>query len=123
MLRLSPTDHIISSFVTGKKTSLLFATQNSKVIVRETGWVEKPLSGKGRGQPVFSQTRREAGARLVGAAAVETGDWGMALDRDGSVTVYAVEDIIAAGSLGGSTSEIVEFVTFSAPQTRQVGEG
>jgi DNA gyrase/topoisomerase IV subunit A len=98
-LRLSATDHIVSTFVTGQKPSLLVFTQNGRVIHREMGWVEPSNAFKTRGQPVFSRERRESGGRAVGAAAVDGEDWGAVLSSDGLLTVYKMTDLFAAGTL------------------------
>jgi len=115
-LKLSATDHIVSGFSMAKKKSFAVITQNGKVIIREAAWLEKPVSAKGRGQPIFSPARREAGVRVIGAAAVDENDWGAALCSDGCVTAHRLSDLIAAGSLGESSSEktYLEFVLFNA---------
>lgn len=116
MLRLSPTDHITSSFVFGGKPSLVAVTQNGKVLVREVSWLEQPVSAKTRGQPIFSQSRRDAGVRLAGAAAVDQGDWGAALLIDGQMIAYDVTEAMAAGALVGDYQDnsILEFVPFQS---------
>lgn len=132
MLRLSATDHITCGLVLGGKPSLLLVTSNGKAITREVGWLERGATPKGRGQPVFSQARREAGARIAGAAAVDGSEWGAALTRDGAITAYRISDLISAGALGGGEpgsdeadreergreergAEVLEFTTFLAP--------
>jgi DNA gyrase/topoisomerase IV subunit A len=98
-LRLSATDHIVATFVTGQKPSLLIVTQNGRVIHREAGWVEPSNAFKAKGQPVFSRERRESGVRAVGAAVVDSEDWGAALRSDGRLTIYKMSDLFAAGAL------------------------
>jgi DNA gyrase/topoisomerase IV subunit A len=83
VLRMSASDHIVTVFRTGKKTSLLVMTQIGRIIHREMSWLEPVNSFKTHGQAVFSQARREAGVRVVGAAAVEEKDWGALLVTDG----------------------------------------
>ena len=98
-LRLSASDHIVAAFVAGQKPSVLIVTQNGRVIHREAGWVEASNALKSKGQPVFSRERREAGVRVVGAAAVDENDWGVALRSDGAFTVRPMADIFSRGSL------------------------
>ena len=117
MMKLSATDYVVNSFVTGRNSTLLIVTQNGKVINRETAWLEKANSTKSRGQAVFSQSRREAGVRVAGASVVDVEDWGLALNNDGDLRIYKVTDLLADGSLSTdpSEAEITEFVTFSLP--------
>ena len=115
-LRLSATDHIVSGFVLGKKPNLVAVTRNGKAVVREVSWIEKAGSGKGRGQAIFSQARREAGVRLAGAAAADENDWGAALYADASVRAFRMKDVFASGALESDTeAEIAEFITFNTP--------
>lgn len=120
-LKLSATDHIVCGFSVAKKNSLAVITQNGKVVIREVGWLEKLVSSKSRGQPVFSQARRDAGIRVIGAAAVNEQDWGAALGDDGIVTAYRINDLSASGSLGEHSAEkqYMEFVLFhtAVPET------
>lgn len=124
-LRLSATDHIVSSFVIQKKPSFMIVTRNGKVVVRETGWLEKPASSKGRGQPIFSQSRREAGVRVAGAAAVGDGDWGVALWSDGRITAHSLTDVLATGTLldDSQGAEVLEFVPVGLAVSGKSGAG
>lgn len=115
IFKIGPTDYVVSSFVLGRKSSLLVMTHNGKAINREVGWLEKVNSFKGRGQPIFSSSRREAGVRVSGAAAVDDTDWAASLGADGSIRLYQVADLLQAGAVGDG-AEIAEFVTFSAPK-------
>ena len=89
-LRMAVTDYITSAFSVGRKPSLLFITNNGKALARESSWLEPAVSAKSRGQALFSAARREAGTRLVGAAAVDENDWAMALLSSGAVCCYRV---------------------------------
>jgi DNA gyrase/topoisomerase IV subunit A len=103
ILRLNITDHIINAFIVGtgdsSESSLLFVTQNGKVIQRDPEWLETASSYKTKGQPVFSQERREAGTRLVGAALARNEDWGITLRSDGRLILHTVGDLIGSGNL------------------------
>jgi DNA gyrase/topoisomerase IV subunit A len=109
-LRLSTTDHIVSSFAVGSRKTVIFVTENGKVIQREVGWMEAAASQKSRGQAVFSEERRKAGIRLVAAAAVDASDWCAALDTSGTLCLYAASDLLGAGSL--TTSEGASVAAF-----------
>lgn len=115
LVKLTNTDHIVSSFITNSKPSLVTVTQNGKAVIREATWIEKSASGKSRGQALFSQSRRDAGVRVVGAAAVDANDWGAALLKDGRVLACSMAEVVASGDVSGllSGAEIEEFVAFS----------
>jgi DNA gyrase/topoisomerase IV subunit A len=110
-LRLGPSDHVLTSFVTRGKDSLVLVTQTGKVIHREAAWLEPAASFKGRGQPAFSRARREAGVRLAGAAAVNESDWAAALDSQGRIWLHSIADLCSRGSLpaGEAGAEILSF--------------
>jgi hypothetical protein len=114
-LRLSVTDYIISAFAVGRKTGLLFVTNNGKAVVREIGWLEAAASTKSRGQSLLSTARREAGTRLAGAAAVDEHDWGVALLRSGALCSYRTSELSAFGALPdlGADDEVIDFCTFA----------
>lgn len=128
VLKLSTTDYLVTSFTlppnlgsaSGQKPaenlSILVLTQNGKVIHREASWLEKTTSYKTRGQAVFSQARREAGARIAGAVVVNEEDWSAALNSKGELTLHKVSDLLESGSLSNNSSlEITEFIAFHLP--------
>lgn len=113
-LKLGVTDYIVSGFPLAHKPSLLVVTQNGKAIHREVGWLEKSESNKSRGQAIISPARREAGARIIGAAAVDADDWSAVLRCDGKVLTYKVGDLFESGAFGETSDpELVDFVTFT----------
>ena len=104
-LQLGPADHIVATFaissagmVDRTQPSLLVVTQNGKAIQRDVSWLEPAGSFKSHGQPVFSKERRAAGVRVVGAAVVGAGDWGLALRSDGKLTAHKMADLFGSGS-------------------------
>jgi hypothetical protein len=99
MLQLSPTDHIVDGFGMGKKTWVVFVTQNGKLIHRDQDWLKAASSSRTRGQPVFSEERRKTGARLVGAAAVDETDACAFLDELGNLAVGSIKDLLESGSI------------------------
>ncbi len=117
VLRLGATDYIVSAFTESQKPSVVVVTDNGKVINRECGWLEPTESFKTRGQAVFSQSRRDAGVRVAGAAAVAPNDWGAALLSDGRVITSKMDDLLAAGSLpeAGDNARVMDFITFTLP--------
>jgi hypothetical protein len=120
VLRLSITDHIIAAFTVAARdpseSSLLFITQNGKVIQRHPDWLDTASSFKTKGQSIFSQERREAGVGLVGAALARDDDWGIALRSDGQLVIRKVGELIGSGTLlsGGSDTTLLGFTTFKA---------
>jgi DNA gyrase/topoisomerase IV subunit A len=110
--RPAPGDHIITAFTVRQKPSIVGITQNGKVLLRDVDWLELAESFKGRGQALFSKARREAGVRLVGAAAVEPADWAFSLDRTGYLSLHTAADMMAKGSTG-SGSDQAELLAFT----------
>jgi len=112
--RLGQSDHVVSTFTVQKKPSILAITQTGKVLYREAGWLEPALTLKAQGQALISQSRREAGIRLVGAAAVDEDDWGVILTTDGNFTLYKVSDTLGAGAvaLASPQSEVHALTVF-----------
>lgn len=123
-LKLAGADYVVNTFVTGGKSSLLVMTQTGKAIHRDIGWLEPASSLKTRGRPVYSQSRREAGVRVAGAAAVNEDDWGVTLDLEGRLTFYRMSDLFASGAVGPeeSQAEILWFSAFSSPGRDGEGE-
>lgn len=128
IVKLGPTDYIVSSFIAGNKPSFLVVTENGKVIHREMGWIDKANSFKSRGQALFSQARRDAGIRVAGSVAVTPEDWGLSLANDGRLVLHSAADLIAEGTLFGKTLDneqvpgILEFTSFTAAITRNSNE-
>lgn len=120
VIHLGITDHIVAAFVTSQKSSILFITQNGKAVHREVSWLEGAASFKTKGQPILSKERRQAGIRLVGAAAVDETDWGIFLDVDGTLSLHQLKDLLARGSVtsGQSTSSLLSFRAFNAPKVQ-----
>ena len=53
--------------------------------------------------------------RVIGAAAVDESDWGMALCSDGALMAYSIADLIAAGAVdeASQAAGLVSFTAFS----------
>jgi DNA gyrase/topoisomerase IV subunit A len=118
VIHLGITDHIVATFVASQKPSILFITQNSKAVHRDTSWLEPASSFKSKGQAILSKERREAGIRIVGAAPVEEADWGVFLDTDGTLSAYRLNDLLARGSVvtGQPAAQILSFSVFHMPE-------
>ncbi len=99
VIQLGVRDHIVSVFVVGHKPSLVFVTNNGKVVNREAGWLEPASSFKSRGQAILSKERREVGVRIVSAAPVEQTDWGVVLQADGGMVTHQVDKMLSSGSV------------------------
>ena len=115
VLRLNPADHVVSTFVMGERSSFLALTQNGKVFHRERDWLEPAEDAKSQARAILSKARRQAGMRVVGAAAVDEDDWGVALASSGGLRLYRIGDMFSAGSLleRDSEEQILSFVAFS----------
>jgi DNA gyrase/topoisomerase IV subunit A len=107
---ISATDHIVNTFMVRKKPYLMFVTNHGKAVYRDIQWLEQANTFRTQGQLLFSKNRRETGTWIVGAAAVDEKDWGVALTADGKLERHVVSDLFETGSLG--SSEIVDFVIY-----------
>lgn len=112
-VRLNTTDHIVTAFVQGRKKFIIVVTDTGKIIHREMSWLEPVETFRSKGQPIFSQSRREAGVRCAGAAAVNEDDWGIILLSNGEVRFSKIIDLITTGIIEGIPEEttVVDFVT------------
>ncbi len=120
VIQLGVRDHIVSAFVVGQKPALIFVTQNGKAVHRESGWLETASSFKSRGQAILSKERREAGVRIVAAAAVDETDWGVALQSDGALVTLQLDLLLAAGSVSTNQTggAVAGFSSFHKPEGR-----
>ena len=107
---ISATDHIVNTFMVKRKPYLLFVTNHGKAVYRDIQWLEQANTFRTQGQLLFSKNRRDTGTWIVGAAAVDEKDWGLALTADGKLELHRVSDLFETGSLG--SSEIVDFVIY-----------
>jgi len=116
-VNIGPLDHIVSAFNATARESLLFITSNGKALFREASWLEPAASLKVQAQSILSKNRLETGVKVIGAAAVNEPDWGIALDRTGQLHVFRVAELLAAGALPEVTSEIVDIAVFTGGQS------
>jgi DNA gyrase/topoisomerase IV subunit A len=114
-VKLEPTDHIIALFNTRAKSSLIFVTQNGKVIHRDLSWLEPATALKYKGQAILSKERRARGIRIVAAAPIVEDDWGAALLNDGNIYFYRLRDLFNTGSIleMNANAEVLSFTVFS----------
>jgi DNA gyrase/topoisomerase IV subunit A len=117
VIHLGITDHIVAAFAAGQKPSMVFITQNGKAVHRDIDWLEPASSFKTKGQPLLSKERREAGVRIVGAAAVDEIEWGILLYSDGVLKAHRLDELLAAGSIptGQPNASILSFSSFHLP--------
>jgi len=122
-MKLRATDYIVSSFAISSQQAVAAVTTTGKVIHREFSWVEPFTSFKSRGQALFSQSRRDAGVKIAGAASVREGDWGAAVHQDGRITLHRMEDLFADGAIPMQDSEawLIDFAVFSPMVSAQDG--
>jgi hypothetical protein len=123
-LRLSVTDYVLGAFAipagarqaASGRPELLFITNTGKAVQRDITWIEPAVSFKTRGQALVAPARRNAGTRLVGAALVSDGDWGVALLSDGRLVAHPVADLLSKGALPevADDLQVVSFAVFSA---------
>ena len=115
--RLGSTDHIISAFIERGRNFLLMITNDGKVIHRDLSWLEPAAQLKAKGKPVFSGRKREAGARIVGAALTDETDWAIFLTSAGDLIPWAVSDLFASGSVKmEGLPGIMEFTIIKNPK-------
>ena len=76
--------------------------------MKPAGWSQL-RTFKPRGQAIIPASRREAGVRLAGAAAVSPEDWGAALWSDGAITLHQAAELFASGALAAREAEVLMF--------------
>lgn len=103
-LRLSATDFTQAFFSYTPSQTLLFFTQNGKVLQREAPALELFKSAGSRGQGLISAPRLQQGVRFVGAAAASAGDAIVALSAEGHLTLHSAEQAAAEGALHPAAS-------------------
>ncbi len=112
ILQLGVSDYVVAAFSPATQAHLLVLTNNGKAIHRDLDWLEPAGSFKSRGQPAFSPSRREAGVRVVGAAAVDENDWGVVLNAAGGLCAVSVAELLASGAVSAA-EEAGELLAFS----------
>jgi DNA gyrase/topoisomerase IV subunit A len=115
---LNMNDYMVSALIFRQQPSLLILTQTGKAVHREVGWLETAGSLHSRGQPSYSKAHREAGTRVVGAAAVDEDDWTAVLFSDGSLVFYPVRYLFDHGAVleKDSTLQVLSFCAFRLPR-------
>lgn len=113
VLKLANTDHIAASFVLRQAPSLLAVSSNGKALHREAGWLAPTTTFRSAGKAIIPASRREAGVRLAGAAALSPDDWGVALWSDGALTLHQAQDLFASGSLGKRQADVLGFTVWN----------
>ena len=98
-MRLKPTDRMISAFKIPPEKTLLVVTQIGKAIQRTGEGLELVTDLERVGVALFSKSRRDAGVRVVGAAAVAESDWGLALHTNGQISLHSISQILANGTI------------------------
>jgi DNA gyrase/topoisomerase IV subunit A len=112
-MRLGKSDHLVAAFSTDAGESVIGMTQIGKVIHRTEANLEAATDLQRKGQMLFSTARRQAGVRVIGAGSVGQDDWGLALHKDGRITLHAVSELVGKGSIP-MDSELIDFITFQA---------
>ena len=98
-IKFNGLDYLAAAFAAPRGRPVLVMTQLGKLIHLAEDRLEPAGSLRSRGQPLFSQQRREKGARVVGAAAVQEADWTLALHRSGRLTLHSARALIDSGTL------------------------
>lgn len=111
-MRLEPTDHMVAAFVAPAEQSVLAMTQWGKVIHLTEDRLNPVANMRTKGQALFSQQRRQKGARLVSAASISEDDWGVALHLDGELTLHEIRVICDVGAIEAQ-SDLLAFATFT----------
>lgn len=111
-VRLKSADRVAAAFPLPPGKSVLVMTQIGKAIHRTEDSLEM-ISDLGRvGKALYSKTRREAGVRVIAAAAVAESDWGLAIHANGIVSLHAISEIFANGTIPVE-NELSAFTAFS----------
>jgi DNA gyrase/topoisomerase IV subunit A len=112
-LRLETTDHLVAAFVPTPGQDILAITQHGKAIHWAADRLEVARSSHTRGQALYSASRRQQGVRVVAAGSVSPSDWGVALHRNGQITLHAVQELLRSGALPVQ-DELLAFTFFNA---------
>jgi DNA gyrase/topoisomerase IV subunit A len=112
-MRLGNSDHLVAALSVSNRKSILVMTQIGKIIHRTADSLEMATDLKRKGRMLYSTARRERGVRVIGAAAVDQSDYGLALHQEGLVSLHSVAGLLNSGTLT-TESELLEFITFSA---------
>ncbi len=98
-ISLTANDYVVASFITGADESIIFVTQNGKVIHRDSESLELSKSPLAKGQTLISPARLEQGVRFVGAASVHETDSIAVLDVEGNLSLHVAGSMTGAGSI------------------------
>ena len=98
-IRLPATDFVVASFIAPPDQSMLFITQNGKVIQRESNNLELSKSPLAKGKALISPSRLEQGVRFIGAACVKEEDRIAVLDAEGNLRGHLAESMTGTGSI------------------------
>ena len=98
-IRLPATDFVVASFIAPPDQSMLFITQNGKVIQRESNNLELSKSPLAKGKALISPSRLEQGVRFIGAACVKDEDRIAVLDAEGNLRGHLAESMTGTGSI------------------------
>jgi len=113
-MRLGKTDHLEAAFPAETDESILVMTQIGKVIHRTADSLSTATDLQRKGSMLYSTPRRDAGVRVVGAAVVDQGGWGLVLHSEGQVTLHAISDLVGTGSIPVQ-GELLDFIAFLVP--------
>jgi DNA gyrase/topoisomerase IV subunit A len=111
-MRLNPTDHLVGAFPVQPDQSLLAMTQIGKAIHRTAEGIEVAEALNRKGKALYSSSRREKGVRIIGGGMVNANDWGLALHKNGKLSLHTVSSILENGTLS-IDDEILSFSVFS----------
>jgi len=117
VIRLDPSDHLVSCFIYRPEDSILVMTNAGKILHLTSDRIELSGSFKTKGQAVFSGQRRAQGARVVGAALIHANDWGAVCDLNGEIRLHEVQPMLGSGVLA-EQSQPIAFTAFNFPQDR-----
>lgn len=113
-MRLGKADHLVATFPASMDVSVIVMTQIGKIIHRTADSLELASDLQRKGRMLYTTARRQAGVRVVGAAAVEQDGWALALHQDGKITLHNISELIGRGSIPVE-GELLDFATFSPP--------
>lgn len=111
VMKLEPTDHLVSAIVPGGGQMILVLTQNGKIIQRPADSLELAGSFRSKGQALYSATRRAQGVQVISAASVSDGDWSASLDSQGKLMLHRIQELLDTGTISTS-GELVAFTAF-----------
>ena len=92
-IKLDPNDYVVSTFILEAEQSFVVVSHEGRAVRFEAGWLRTSARPGGKGQAVWSKSKRTMGVQAAGAFAAKEDDWGLGLKQDGSLVAIKVNEL------------------------------